>query len=262
MKKIFLFIFFIISVSLFCQSKNELPFNVGEWIQFRVHYSFLNASFVTLELKEATLRGKSVFRAVSEAKTTGFASLFFKVRDYHESYFDIEDGKPYRFTRNIYEGGFTKDIEIDYYHNRKQAITHNNENGENKIYDINEKIHDFLSAFYFVRNTFNPNDLIVGKDIELTALFDDDKPYNFKLKYLGIQTIRSRFGKIECATYRPFVESGRVFKENESLTIWISNDENRLPIRIEANLKIGKLRGDLFNYRNIKSTLKTKKKLK
>ena len=104
MRKYYLILALLIGFSGFSQQGNS-AFKPGEWLKFRLHYGFLNASYATLHLKEAKIDTIPVYHVVGHGKTTGFASIFFKVDDTYESYFDQKDGKPYRFLRDIYEGG-------------------------------------------------------------------------------------------------------------------------------------------------------------
>ena len=92
--------------------KKESVFKEGEWLKFRMHYGFLNASYATLRVKSDEINGVPVYHVVGHGETSGFASIFFKVDDTYESYFDKKDGKPYKFVRNINEGGYTKDVRL------------------------------------------------------------------------------------------------------------------------------------------------------
>ena len=87
-------------------------------------------------------------------------------------------------------------------------------------------------------------------------MFFDKENYGFKLKYLGEETISTDFGNIECLKFRPYVMAGRVFKEEESLTLWVSKDKNKLPLRIKADLAVGSLRADLEAFKGLKHSFK------
>ena len=82
-------------------------------------------------------------------------------------------------------------------------------------------------------------------------MFFDQEVNNFKLRYLGGEIIKTKFGKIKSLKFRPIVQAGRVFKEQESVTIWISNDDNKIPIRIKATLAVGSLRADLDAFKGL-----------
>ena len=90
-------------------------------------------------------------------------------------------------------------------------------------------------------------------------MFFDDEIFKFKLKFMGYEKIKTKFGTINSMKFRPYVMSGRVFKEEESLTLWVSNDENRVPLKIQASLLVGSLKAELIQYKNLKTTLKVVK---
>ena len=102
MKKI-LSIFLITSVFSVLSAQNYQAFKEGEWLKYRLHYGFLNASYATIKLEKAEVKGKTVFRAIGKGKTTGFASLFFKVDDTYESFFELDSVRPVYFKRDIYD---------------------------------------------------------------------------------------------------------------------------------------------------------------
>ena len=237
-------------------TENTSAFKIGEWLKFRIHYGFLNASYSTLQVKSQELDGVPVYHVVGNGKTTGFASIFFKVDDTYESFFDKKDGKPYKFIRKIDEGGYTKDIEVNFDHNKDIAVLNDKKKDKKFNFTIQEGIQDLVSAFYFLRNNYKVEDLIEGESIELDLLYDDDGVFKFKLKYLGKEVLRTKYGKVECLKFRPYVQSGRVFKEQESLSLWVSNDSNRIPIRIQADLSVGSIKADLDGYNGLKHQFK------
>ena len=255
MKKI-IFLFFLF-ISLFSNAQNQKSsFKSGEWLKFRMHYGFLNASYATLQVKNSTINNKSVYHVVAHGETTGFASVFFKVDDTYESYFDKKDGKPYRFVRKINEGGYKKDVEINFDYKKDKALLNDKKNKKKLNFDLQDSIQDLISAFYYLRNNYNVQDLVKGEAITLKMLFDDDGVFNFKLKYLGKEVVKTKYGKVECLKFRPLVQSGRIFKEQESLSLWVSNDDNRIPIRIKADIAVGSIKADLDGYNGLKHQFK------
>lgn len=255
MKKVCLLLFTIVSMSVMAQEKRP-AFKAGEWLKFRIHYGFLNASYATLNLSNDQIDSVPVYHVVGRGKTTGFASIFFKVDNTFESYFDKTDGKPYRFIRKTNEGGYTKDIEIDFDYDQDNAVLRDNEAGKEFNIPVNNDIQDLLSASYHLRDRYQLEDFKEGEAIDLDMLFDDDGVFKFQLKYLGKEVIRTKFGKVECLKFRPLVQSGRVFKEKESLTLWVSNDLNKIPVRIKADLAVGSLKADLDAYNGLRNQFK------
>ncbi|MGI9547804.1 MAG: DUF3108 domain-containing protein [Flavobacteriaceae bacterium] len=240
------------------EKQKDIPaaFKSGEWLRFRIHYGILNASYATLHLTRDKINKVPVYHVVGRGKTTGFASIFFKVDDRYESYFDMKDGKPYRFIRKIDEGGYTRDTEINFDYSRDIAVLDDKKTNKKFNFAVKDSIQDLISAFYYLRNNFEFKDLVENEDIVLEMLFDDDGIFKFKLRYLGKEVLKTKYGKVECLKFRPFVQSGRIFKEQESLTLWVSNDLNKLPIRIKADLAIGSIKADLDGYNGLKNQFK------
>ena len=89
-------------------------------------------------------------------------------------------------------------------------------------------------------------------------MFFDADNYNFKMKFLGYEDIKTKFGIVSCYKFRPYIESGRIFRDSESLSLWVSNDKNKIPIKIEADLRIGSIEADLEEFRSLKFPFKIK----
>ena len=117
----------------------KLPFKAGEWFQFRIHYGFFNASYATIELSQDTLNGKPVLHAKGYGTTTGLARWFFKVEDHYDSYFDEKKIIPYWFIRDIYEGGYTKNLEINFDHNQNLAHVNDLKYKKHNTFKISNK---------------------------------------------------------------------------------------------------------------------------
>ncbi len=241
----------LLPLSLFSQK----AFQDGEWFKFRIHYGPFNASYATIGVNETNLNNKKVYHIVGKGKSTGLLHLFFKVDDNYESYVDKRTGLPYRFIRKIDEGGHTKDLQIEFDQDNNKAVVFDKKHNENKTYSTEKNVHDMLSAFYFVRNDINPSSLNIGDELHLNMFFDKEN-HDFKLKFLGKEVLSTKFGKIATLKFRPFVMAGRVFKEQESLTFWISDDKNKIPVKIQAELAVGSLAADLEEFKGLKHQLK------
>ncbi len=256
MKKQLVIYAFLIAITSFGQStKNDsastnFAFQDGEWLKFRMSYSnFLNAGYSTIEVKDTTNNNKEAFHIIGKGKTTGLIGLFFKVRDNYQSFMYKESLKPYRFIRKIYEGGHTKDKEILFDYDAQVATVKNFKHNTVKRYPISSNIQDMISSLYFLRNQ-DFNNIVIGHEIELQMFFDQEIT-NFKLRFLGKEIIKTKFGKVSCLKFMPIVQAGRVFKERESVTVWISDDKNKIPLRIKASLSVGSLRADLDAFKGL-----------
>ncbi len=256
MKK-FILTILALTILSFAPQKED-AFDTGEYFKFRIHYGIVNAGYATLEVKDATINNKKVYHSVGKGYTTGMSKFFFKVEDLYESYFDKETGKPYRYVRKIDEGGYTKNQEGFFNQNENKVLVKDYKRKSEKTIMVSEEVQDIVSAFYFLRNHPNIDKLKSGEAITIDMFFDDEIT-KFKLKYVGRQDITTKFGTVSTMVFKPLVQTGRVFKEKESLTLWITDDVNKVPIRIKADLAVGSLKADLDEYKGLKSPLKAKK---
>jgi len=251
MKKLVLPLFLLISFQ-FLGAQEASSFQAGEWLRFKLSYSgWMKAGNATLEVSESTYKDKPVYKVIGKGWTTGAIRWLFKVEDHYESHFDKNTGRPYKFVRNINEGGYTKNriVEFDYMQNK--ALVNDLKENTNSTVDINQNIQDLVSAYYYLRDNYDTETIQVGGIVELNIFFDNEI-FLFKLKYLGRETIHTKFGKIKCIKFRPYVMAGRVFKEEESLTLWVTSDKNKIPMKIKADLRVGSLRADLEALKGLK----------
>ncbi|WP_196894984.1 DUF3108 domain-containing protein [Aureivirga marina] len=247
MKKLFLLLLILITTSSFGQYRGA--FKSGEWFKFRMHYSNLvNAGFATLEIKETSHQGKEAFHVVGKGWTTGVVKFFFKVNDEYQSYFYKDPLLPYHFVRRVDEGGhiISRDIYFNQEEGEAEVIDHKH-NKEETISATN--VQDMISAFYYLRNQ-DFKGMKDGDEIHM-KLFFDYETFDFKLRFLGREVIKTKFGKVKCIKFRPLVQAGRVFKEEESVTIWVSDDKNKIPLRIKASLAVGSLRSELEEFKGL-----------
>jgi hypothetical protein len=177
------------------------------------------------------------------------------VDDKYETYIDRDVVKPYRFIRKIDEGGHTKNIQIEFDHEAGKALVHDKKHKKKTVLDIKPSSQDMMSAFYYLRNTIDTKTIKEGDEFTLPMFFDNEN-YDFKLKFLSRDVIDTKFGDIAALKFRPYVQSGRVFKEEESLTVWVSDDENKMPLRIKAKLAVGSITADLEAFKGLKHPFK------
>lgn len=256
MKKVIILALLFLTVSF--DTQKDSSFQVGEYFKFRIHYGLINAGYATLEVKEAVKNNKKVYHAIGKGYTVGMSRFFFKVDDAYESYFDKETGQPYQSVRKVNEGGYTKDQESFFNQAKNQVVLKDYKDKKENTFSVSENVQDVISMFYFLRNHPNVDKLKVGDAIAVDMFFDDETT-KFKLKYLGKEDIKTKFGTASTLIFRPLVQSGRVFKEEESLTVWISDDANKIPVRIKASLAVGSIKADLDSFRGLKNPFMVKK---
>lgn len=231
-------------------------FESGEHFKFRISYGIFNAGIATLSLKDTVVNGKSLYHAKGYGYTTGATKLLFKVEDDYQSYFEKKEVRPHRFVRKIYEGGYTKDQEGFFNYKEQNVLVKNYEKNTETTYPIHNEVQDIVSAFYYLRTHSNIDKLKKDESIEIDMFFDGEI-FKFKLKYLGNEMLKTKFGTLEAMKFLPYVQAGRVFKAKESMTVWVTADENKIPIRVKASLLVGSLKAELESYKGLSNPLKT-----
>jgi hypothetical protein len=252
MKKFITLILICLTTFTAAQKK---AYSDGEWFKFRIHYGLITAGYATLRVDDTLAQGKEVHHVQGEGHTVGLTKMLFKVDDYYQSYIDRELNIPYRFIRKIDEGGYTKDIEIDFNHEAGTALVTNNKHNTVDVVSFEENVQDMVSSFYYLRNKLDTQNIQVNDVIDMNMFFDRGN-YKFRLKFLGRETLKTTFGNVPTMIFRPYVESGRVFEEEESLTVWVTDDDNKMPILIKADLMVGSLKGTLIEYKGLKHQFK------
>ncbi|MCX7861572.1 MAG: DUF3108 domain-containing protein [Bacteroidales bacterium] len=255
MKKIHFISFFIISNALFSQPPEQkfTAFKHGEFLQYLVYYGFINGGYAMLKVSDFEMNQKKYFHAVASGYSTGIADKLFKVRDVYETFVDYETGLPVKAIRNISEDTYKYYDEVLF--NRKENIVISKRKGK---VNVPENTMDILSAFYYARNNCFKN-LKTGDIITLETYFDDGM-FTLQIRYKGTETIKSSLGKINCLKFSPVVEPGRIFDTQDDVTIWISNDNNFIPVRIQFDLLVGSIKADLVKYENLKHNFAILKK--
>jgi Protein of unknown function (DUF3108) len=259
MKKISIAIFALslISTNLFSQDSTlrnvrNTAFTTNEVLEYRVHYGFIDAGEARLEIIPdiKTFANRSVYHVVGTGKTKGAFDWFFKVRDRYESYIDSASIFPWYFVRRVDEGGYHINQNVTFNHYKNIAIS------EKKTIPVPHEVQDIVSAYYYAR-TINFDTTKVN-DIYSFSSYLDDEVINMSIKFLGREKVKTGLGTFNCIKFRPVLLVGRVFKDEEDMTIWITDDKNKVVVRAQAAILVGSVKMDLKNYSGLANPLLAK----
>ncbi len=235
------------------QSGNDIssvaPFKAGESLTYTMKYGPLHGGNATLTLRKTAFRDKEAFHARIYARTVGLTDRLFKVRDIYESIFDPVSCLPYKSVRDISEGGYTFYNEVFFYHQDKQVNSK-----KSGMFNVPEGILDMVSTLYYIRN-YDYSNLQAGDVIDITTFFSDEI-FPFLLRYKGIEEVKTKLGRFMCHRFDPVVEPGRIFKTENDMTFWLTNDRNLIPIRVKFDMIVGSVKCDLQSYENLNHELK------
>ena len=227
------------------QQKN-IAFKEGEVLTYRMHYGAMNAGMAVLEVKPDLIEvnGRKVYHIVGNGFTIGSADWFFKVRDRYETYMDKDALLPWLFVRRVDEGGYKFSQDYSFNHYTKKVDIGNGEK-----YDVPLGVQDMVSAFYSARNL----DLSNAKEGDTYSVdcFVDKELWPLKIKFLGREEIKTDLGKFRCLKFVPIVQKGRVFKKDEDLLVWISDDLDHMPMRAQAKVLVGSIKMDITAVKNL-----------
>lgn len=233
----------------------KATYSPGEEIQYRVHYGFFTAgeAFMRLSDKFYRVNGRPCFRSEIIGNSIGAFDHIVRIRDVWGSYFDTAYFMPQKSFRSIAENNYRKREEVYFDYNRNIA-TIKVENSEDQTVGIHNTIQDMVSGYYFLRlqeyGSLKKNDTIRMKGIF------EDKTYDFNIIYLGKTEVKTKFGKAKAFLISPLMPSNSLFRGKHPIKMWISDDQNRIPLKIEAELMLGSLDMDIKDYRNLKFPIK------
>ena len=225
-------------------------FQKGEKLVYRLHYGIIDAGIATCEVKKENIqmRGRDVYHVVGEGKSNKFFDLFYKVRDRYESYIDTEGIFPWAFVRRVNEGGF--EINQDYVFHQTRNIV---DNGKGKQFDVPINVQDMISSFFHAR-TMDFTNAVPGDTFALNT-FMDNELWPIEMMFVGTDTIKVATGTYSCLKFAPIMQQGRVFRAEDDLLVWISNDKNKIPIRARAKIFVGSIKMDLVSYEGLANPL-------
>ena len=234
----------------FCGIKNS-AFKADEVVTMKVFYNamgaYIGAGEATFTTTLERFNGKAVYHCVGEGKTYSFFDNFFKVRDRYESYIDTANLIPYKFIRNVDEGGYKKYNNVTFNQGAGTAVS------TNGVFKVPNCIQDVVSAVYYARNIdfdkYKVNDKIPFD------MFLDDEVYHLYIRYMGKEKLKTRYGKFNAIKFKPLLIKGTIFEGGEKMNAWVSDDPNHLLLRVESPIAVGSIKVDMMGYRNLRYPL-------
>jgi hypothetical protein len=276
MKSLGIFFSLLIFLSAFTTQDTQIQYRVvnndsfkkGEHIEYLVHYGFINAGIATVDVSPQNyiLNNRICYKVDIVGKTTSLVGVLAKVNDNWRTYIDTVAFVPHRFFRNIEEGEYRRQELTDFNHTTNSATLKFEEYGIKDPADKHKKgkkdfkfpnyVQDMVSGYYYLR-TIDFSKLKSGDIINVPGLLEDAL-YDMKIRYQGKETIKTKFGKLDAHQLVPIMPGNETFKGESSIRFWVSDDKSRVPVRIEADMFIGKVVCEIQNYSNLKHKLNFK----
>jgi hypothetical protein len=217
----------------------------------------MDAGLVTFSVNKEKYLGRDAWHLKSTGKTYLTYDYFFKVRDYYDSWVDPQTFHSLEFRRYIYEGSYNLLNTISFNPNQQTAVSHTKSNNNKLRADtirLSKCIFDMLSSVYYTR-TLNLSDLKPEARIPVNVLIDDSI-YTIIIRSLGKEVIENDDGKkYKCIKFTAKMVQGTIFRGNEDVLVWVTDDENKIPVYVEAKIIIGTVRAHLIDAKGLKNPI-------
>ncbi len=263
MKTIYLCLFFLVGLivktfaiedTLQLNKLQNRAFKSGEHLQYKVYYTasilYVPAGEVTFDATLEKYNEKICWHFKGAGKTYKTYDWFFKVKDLYESYVDTMNMLPIKFLRDVHEGGYKLYHNVTFKQEQHLAIS------TKGVYKVPEGIQDIMSAVFSIRN-IDCSNLKIGQKVPF-KIFIDDEIWPVYVKYAGKEKVKTKVGTVNCIKFIPYLIQGALFKGGEGMRIWISDDANRIPIRVESEVSVGYVRADLCDMQNLRNPFTSK----
>lgn len=234
-------------------------FRAGENVVYDVSYNWgpiwVDAGRVTFSVSSENFLGKETFHLKSTGKTFPSYDLLYKVRDYYDSWIDPGTFSPYEFRRSTYEGGYSllNTLRFDY---QKRLIISNTKINNKPLRTDTLKMmpvfYDMLTAVYYTR-TLDFSGLDPDTKIPVWVVIDDAF-YAIYLRSLGKEVVESKSGdRYRCNKFAAKMVQGTIFRGDEDVLVWVTDDENKVPVYIEAKIIVGTVKAYLKSAKGLKN---------
>ena len=234
------------------RKNSNQAFTFGEELKYRVHYGWINAASIRIKVadKPVKVKGRSTYNITAYGRTYKSFDWAYKVRDHFETYLDSQSIAPLKYYKNVQEDNY-KDEDLVYYDHEKKWMT-----GTKKSMNMPAYLQDLVSGMFYAR-TLDLQNAKVGETFPLD-IYLDQEIYNLKFKYMGKETLKTDIGKVRCIKLIPQLVVDRVFKDEDDMTVWVSDDANKIPIRVKAEIYVGSVKVDITSYQGLKNNFSSK----
>lgn len=246
MKKLLLSI--LTSLAIVNGSYAQVGESIGwkEKVDYEIYYGFVTGANMTLQTEEVTENGQKLIHMIAKGNTVGLVDKIYHIMEDYEAWSNPESLLPYHALKNVRESAeYKRYITYKFDHNNHKV--NSSRSGEQTI---EKDCFDIVAACYKIR-TMDIANMKPGQTIKLNTFFGEEN-WPLILKFQGSENVKiSKLGKIKCYKFVPIVEVSGVFTDKEALKLWISADENKIPIRAQMSLVVGSAKVDIKSYEGL-----------
>lgn len=229
-------------------------FDEGERLTYRVHYGFITAGEATMVVDDKIheLNSRACYKIDVFGRTSGIADKIFGVNNNWGTFLDTAAIVPHKFYRYIEEGNYRKNEVVNFDQLSKKALVNKLEKKSRKVkevieYDTPKNVQDMVSGYYYLR-TLDYKKLKEGQIIKVNAFFDEEV-YDFKVRFVGREKIDTKLGIINAVVLQPIMPETKIFSGPDPIKVWISDDTNKIPLKIKASMVVGSVEIDIKDFK-------------
>ena len=232
-------------------------FRAGESIRYKVHYGVINAGEALIETSNGLERiaDRPCYRATVTGRTTGSFDYFMHVRDQWRSYIDTASILPLRSSRDIAEGTYRKKevVDFDQVHSSVNVVQTHTSPAIHYTFKVPSNVQELVSGFYFLR-TLDYDHMKPGEVIRVGGFFDEST-FNLEVTYKGREIVETKAGPIHALKLVPKMPKNRIFRGEDAIKVYFSDDKNKIPILFQAELFVGSVKVDMYKAEGLRSRL-------
>jgi hypothetical protein len=246
------FIWYFISLLIIAKGSyaQDLSFlDQSELLEYRIHLGFINAAKATVKSSPnvTILQSMPTRKIEIEGKTIGILDMFSPVIDYWSANLAIETRLPLKTEMRKIEGRYKKNEVVIFDQNQGLAKIYSPQNAPvNKTVPISKGMMDLIGGYFFLRDK-NLTQMRVAQSLNAKILFDGTI-YDILFIVKGFENVDGKLGTKKCIRTSLVLPKNNMFKDEDAIRLWISQDKYQIPFKMEVNLKIGFLSIDLENY--------------
>ena len=233
-------------------------FATGEVLTYRVHWGLVNAGEAVMRVSDTyfTVNDRPCYKIDVFGKTTGLADVAIRVRDNWGAYVDTASIVPHKAYRYIQEGKYRKNEMVNFDHENDRATVLHLDKETRKLkkkeaFSVPNDVLDIVGGYYFLR-TIDYDNYKKGDIIKVSSFFDKEV-YELEIRFLGRETIKTRVGEINALVMAPSLPDNDFFSDGDPVKVWISDDRNKVPLKVKAEIAVGAIEIDIKEMQNLRN---------
>ncbi len=240
---------------------NNESFEAGEEIEFKMSFGIITIGKAKMKIhkKIRKVNYRGCYKVEIWGKTSGMVDWVARVDDNWGAYIDTMSLVPHITYRKIKEGNYRKNeiVKFDHTTNNIEVKEVDDDTGKFKepLYYASpvQNVRSMISGFMYLR-TLDYSNMSLGDTLTMSGFFEDEF-YDLDILYEGKGKVNTKAGRFNAIKLVPIVPDNKLFDGENSVTLWISDDKNRLPLKIEADMFIGSVGAEIISYKGVKNPI-------